>query len=98
MGHRQRIGSEADRGGRGGKRHITRRAGHAESHVQGTSSCVKDQRDVQQVAFAEQAAAAFGHSQQGDDQQKSYRQSNQDQQGISAGSCRLFHLDHSCSG
>ena len=54
----------------GGKLHVARGAGHAESHVERAGACVEDQRDIQKIALAEQAAARLGCAQQGDDQQK----------------------------
>ena len=70
MRHRQSVGDQAD-GGRGGsKLHIARRPGHAKSHVKRAGAGVEDQRNVQKIAFTEQAAARLGCAQQGDDQQE----------------------------
>ncbi len=85
MRHRQRVGDQADGGRDRGELHIARGSGDAESHVQRAGACVEDQRDIQKIAFGEQAAAGLGCAQQRDDQQKSYRQSYQDQQRIAAG-------------
>ena len=94
----QRVGDEPNCGGGGGELDITRRAGDAESHVERARAGVEDERDIEQIAFAEQAGAGFGCAQQSHDQQKCHRESDQNEQGVAAGGGGLLHAYDSCSG
>ncbi len=78
MGDGQRVGDEADGSGDGSDLDVTAHAGDAESHVERAGACVKDQRDVQEIAFVEQGTAGLGGAQKGGDQQEGDAESNQD--------------------